>query len=58
MLNWAYEGLQKNYLKDVIKDFAKGTEEHLATGLNEVVQKYIDLYRNIELLVHEEMNRG
>jgi hypothetical protein len=52
------EGLKLNYLRDLIKDYNPGQDDVLRKDIYDVIEVYKTLFRNIEMVIHEELNRG
>lgn len=52
------EGLKLNYLKDIIKDMSPTTEEITEKDIYDVLEIYRVLFNNLELVVHNELNKG
>jgi hypothetical protein len=51
ILNFVYENLQENYLKDVVKVFNKSTKEELQESVNDLIEVYARFYHNTELIL-------
>jgi len=51
------EGLKLNYLKGLIMDYNPGEDEVTSKSIYDILEIYKTLFKNIELVIHEEMNR-
>ena len=56
--DWAKDGMKKSYLKNALKDMSITTQEAHQKDIYDVLEIYNTLFRNLELVVQEELNRN